>query len=85
MRYVIQFLGDALGRPTRVDGQYLTAYDPDTGDLQTTADASRALHFDHPADALHLWRAQSTVEPLRPDGKPNRPLTAFTITVDPVP
>jgi hypothetical protein len=42
------------------------------------------MRFADLAAAVACWKRQSTVRPLRPDGKPNRPLTAFTITFDQV-
>jgi hypothetical protein len=33
---------------------------------------------------LDLWQRPSTEVPLRPDGRPNRPLTAFTVEFETV-
>lgn len=69
-------------------GSLLASYDPDgnagAGDASWTLDPSRALVFNSPGAALELWRRRSTVRPLRPDGRPNRPLTAYTIEVSPL-
>jgi hypothetical protein len=32
--------------------------------------------------ALEYWKRQSHTVPLRPDGKPNRPLTAYSVSVE---
>lgn len=73
---------------------WLEAYDPDGGDpavdyptgtFGVTSDATKALRFPDGAAALQCWRQQSTRTPLRPDGKPNRPLTAMTVAVVPAP
>ena len=75
---------DSLAGGTPVHG-FLKSFDPDAhngrGDITFTRDASQAMKFDNGAQALECWRTQSTVRPLRPDGWPNRPLTAFTIEI----
>ena len=40
------------------------------------------MKFADMSEAFECWKRQSTVCPLRADGKPNRPLTAFSITFD---
>jgi hypothetical protein len=40
-----------------------------------------AMRFPDVRAALTYWKRQSTVQPLRADGQPNRPLTAFTVDV----
>jgi hypothetical protein len=71
--------------------QYLKAYDPDThapgetyptGYSEWTDKPEEAMIFATHTEALALWKTQSKVSPLRPDGKPNRPLTAVTISVE---
>jgi hypothetical protein len=39
------------------------------------------MRFKTAGEAWMLWRRPSRVRPVRADGKPNRPLTAFTIEV----
>lgn len=80
----LRIIGRAAdGLPSPEDGRYVISCDVDAyegrGHLETTDDPTRALAFDNAADALRYWRRQSTVVPLRPDGKPNRPLTAYHI------
>lgn len=62
---------------------WLESYDVDAHDglgaAQLTQDRDKALQFDDAGAALTAWKTQSTVRPLRADGKPNRPLTAFTV------
>lgn len=69
-------------------GEFLVAYDPDYADgrglVDWTVDSAAAKVFVDPVDAFELWRAVSTVRPLRLDGRPNRPLTAYTVTVETV-
>ena len=72
-----------------VEGQYIRFYDPDgnggRGDVDITSDPARALVFADAGEGLRAWKAQSATRPLRWDGKPNRPLTAFTVTFEPAP
>lgn len=67
-------------------GSYLKAYNPDAyngrGWSDWTFKLSDAMLFDSAIEALELWKTQSTVVPLRYDGKPNRPLTAFSVTTE---
>lgn len=66
-------------------GLFLMSYDPEAhdgrGDAAWTADPAKALKFESVLDALHFWKQVPASRPVRPDGKPNRPLTAFTITL----
>jgi hypothetical protein len=68
---------------------WLVSSDPDAfkgrGDAQFTTDPSRAKRFVDAKAALQYWRRESTVQPYRDDGKPNRPLTAYTVEVKPLP
>lgn len=81
----------STGEPTPFDGKYLVAYDasgPDSPDLtcwlEVTDDPAQALRA--PAgELLELWRSVDQRRPVRPDGQPNRPLTAFTIQTLPAP
>lgn len=82
------FLLSLHGRPI---GEWLTFYDPDAGDLERSGlidcspDAARALRFLNYLAAADYWQQQSTRLPLRPDGRPNRPLTAFTVEIKRLP
>jgi hypothetical protein len=49
------------------------------GTLQLSQDPAEARVFAHIGEALDYWRRPSQKTPLRPDGRPNRPLTAFTV------
>jgi hypothetical protein len=83
--YVIEIVGLADGTPTIATGTYVEDYTPDgndgQGELLLTARPELAKLYDDPMDALAEWKRVSTTHPTRPDGKPNRPLTAFTVTV----
>jgi len=67
-------------------GDYLEWADPDAnngmGDDRWTSDIDKAKKFATFADATACWQAQSAVNPIRPDGKPNRPLTAWSVCVE---
>jgi hypothetical protein len=83
---VIRIVGLADGTPTVASGAYVQDYTPDgndgQGDLVLTARRELAKTYDDPMAAIEDWKATSTTHPVRDDGKPNRPLTAFTITVE---
>ena len=55
------------------------------GTIETTSDPARAKRFASKAEAWAYWGQQSEVKPRRPDGRPNRPLTAWTVLVEPAP
>jgi hypothetical protein len=59
---------------------YIAAYNPTVGltSLECTLNPDRALRLDSRA-AFDLWQSSPTVDPVRPDGKPNRPLTGFDV------
>jgi hypothetical protein len=87
----IQIIGLISGIPTPFDGQYIVEYDPERDGkdpdglpmwchLVTTPNRTDALHLSN-HDAVELWRQVSQREPLRADGRPNRPLTAFTVEI----
>lgn len=86
----IKLVGLAAGPATPLDGQYLKEYDPNRdgrdpdgnpmmAHVVTTPDAADAIHFDGFAALRRVWMAVDQRHPVRDDGKPNRPLTAFTI------
>lgn len=71
-------------------GDLVKWYDPDfvppapnppypNGAVDFTRDPAEALTFDSFAHGFEFWRQESTSIPVRPDGRPNRPLTAFGI------
>lgn len=85
MSMVIKLIGTAAGVPTVHDGRYLSAYVPapllddetwGDGVLETVADSQFALKFPNLEAAMKVRNAQNG---LRPDGEPNRPLTAWTL------
>ena len=79
MSLVIKIIGEELG----VDF-YIMDFDLDSLTLETTSDKTEAKQFPDMVSAIEFWKQQSKILPFRPDGKPNRPLTAFTITFEQV-
>jgi hypothetical protein len=67
-----------------VQGDYLEWSDPDArdgmGDDRWTPDLAKAKRFPDFAAAMECWKAQSSIRPFRPDGRPNRPMTAYSVT-----
>lgn len=79
MAIKMQLWGSPHG-PTEFDGEYLLDMDFEAhdglGELTTTPDVAKAKWFADMADALEFWGRSPKCRPIRPDGKPNRPLTA---------
>lgn len=69
-----------------VYGDYLEWSDPNAkfgrGDEGWTSDIDRAKKFDTFDAAMKCWNTQSTLVPTRLDGRPNKPLTAYSITME---
>lgn len=88
MSYVIkiEWLGDMDRKePSEHEGRYVSRYDINAhdgrGQVWTTDNPREAIHFMTPVRAMRFYQRVSTVKPTREDGKPNRPLTAFTVSV----
>lgn len=83
MPWVIKILGNAAGLPCKEAGLYVMDMDVDAykgiGFLTCAIAPQRAKTFASPGAAMEYYRRTSKVTPLRPDGKPNRPLTAFNV------
>jgi len=69
-------------------GRFIRAYDVDAhggrGSVEFTTDPREAIRFASASLAMEAWRTQSKRVPLRDDGKPNRPLTAYTVEIEQV-
>jgi len=52
------------------------------GEVTFTDDKAEAKQFPDVGAAYQFYGRQSITRPLRPDGKPNRPLTAYNITFE---
>lgn len=64
-------------------GWYLASYDADGnegwGEAIWTDNPAEAIAFATATEARACWTEQSCLRPLRTDGQPNRPLTAFSV------
>lgn len=85
MSVVMIIVGAGDGRPTPHAGRYLAHYDPDAeplnGVIVSTADKAEALRFADVVEGLECRNQISKTMPQRlSDGKPNRPLSAYTVT-----
>lgn len=89
--YVIRYQG-LVGRaaiPGRVPiGAYLRSFDVEAhdgrGEANWTMLPQQAMKFRDAAAATWAWRTRSAKRPNRPDGRPNRPLTAFNVAIEPL-
>jgi len=84
---VIKIVGTVRGEETEFAGLFVMQYEPMAmdslghykgGKLICTRDLSQAMKFEDAAAAMRCWQRQNG---WRPDGKPNRPLTAFTVEI----
>lgn len=81
----IEFIGMVANDETP-DWQYLESFDLEAyngrGSVKLTRDVKHAMRFPDHGVAMETWRQQSQTVPVRPDGKPNRPLTAYHATFE---
>lgn len=56
---------------------------PNGGRIVITPFQIRAQRFDDNAAALIVWNTRSKTRPYRRDGKPNKPMTALTVQIEP--
>jgi hypothetical protein len=83
---VLKILEDAFGGKDCAG--YIQSYDTSVcdekgyGKLSVTDDIAEAKKFTDFIEASNFWKQQSETVPIRPDGRPNRPLTAFTVTLE---
>jgi hypothetical protein len=93
MSVIISIVGWMLDRECPVAGMYIKAVDNqkyvrgEIADewLTMTSDPAEARVWETAADAMAIYREVYKAHPVRPDGKPNRPLTAFSIIIHPLP
>ena len=81
--------GEVFFTARSMEGMWLVRCDVDAydgrGKLDTTVDPNNAARFATMAEAMLYYRRQSSVQPLRADGKPNRPLTAYSVSIEQLP
>lgn len=84
MSYIIEIIAPKHSREPR--RTWVRAMDFEVrngrGELLETVLITEAKRFKTNADAMEFWKTQSERRPLRPDGEPNRPLTAFTVLIE---
>jgi len=84
MSVVMKLLAWADGQPLRCAGEYVRTLDVQAASrdldwLTTTPDIALALRWPDPGAARRQWKEILKSDPVRADGKPNRPMTALTI------
>ena len=84
--HMIRVVGTAFGAfPPGTPTLLVSGFDPDAkagfGAISMTNDPDLALRFPSVGEATEFYRRQSKTRPFRPDGEPNRPMTAFSIEV----
>lgn len=66
---------------------YLKTFDAEAhdgiGNVEITRSLDEAMLFESYDAAFALWLTQSRTKPRRPDGEANRPMTAFTVMIEP--
>jgi hypothetical protein len=89
---VIQVVGLIQGGNTGFDGQFVVEFDPSRDGVEplsgmpmmahlvTTPDLDKATRYSA-VEAFELWRSVDQRNPVRPDGRPNRPFTAFSVSM----
>lgn len=84
MSVVLQIICRATGEPSAEDGQFIGAFNPRPlphGAVRFTRERRNALRFISAGEAFEFYgQAHGT----RPDGEPNRPLTAWSVSIEPV-
>lgn len=87
MPVVLQMVERPTAQPgvyvlTGFEGQYLKTFDFEahdgTGEISFTRDPDDAKQFADIGEAFAFLKRQPDCRPIRPDGHPNRPLTATT-------
>ena len=97
MEVAMKIQGLVNGGRTGFDGEYLVEYDPERDGfdplldlpmdafVSTTPVLAEAKRFETLVEFQAEWARVCQREPTRADGKPNRPLTAFTVSTVPIP
>lgn len=84
-KYALKIVGWMLDRPCPITGEYLEKFDfeqPQTEQLMWfTSDPAQAQAFPDAGAAIEAWKTVRQFDGLRPDGMPDRPLSAFSVTV----
>lgn len=80
-------VGPVLVPNGAICGEYVKTYDPEAygglGCATFTDNVKEAMKFDTASDAKTFVSQVPANRPLRADGRPNRPLRCFTLTIKP--
>jgi len=83
--FLIMCVSSAQGDPTSHDGMYLCRYEPEAHDgrglVEWSMSEERAIQFPTLVAAREAWMCVPRTRPTRDDGHPNRPLTAYTVSI----
>lgn len=83
---IVDFVGHGVVEGKDASPLYLESFDFEAhggqGFALFTNDKAKAKRFADTESAFEFWRTTSKTVPTRPDGKPNRPLTAATIEIE---
>jgi hypothetical protein len=84
-KYVMLCHGDARGMGEN-EGQYLAEFNLEAGHekIRWSDDIAEAIRFDSFHDFFATWNTVYARIPVRQDGKPNKPLTAWNVEPKPV-
>ena len=86
MAAVIKIVERADHSPSPEANQYVVMYDHDgeygRGLGEFSANIEHALLFPDKAAAMEFWQRTARWRATRPDGEPNRPLTAYTVEIE---
>lgn len=90
MAWIMRIEGMADRSPTVARGQFVSEFHANVnqgrGDLVLTRDPANAMRFRTKDAAFACWQTQCKPPfDRRRDGKPNRPMTAYTVTILPYP
>ena len=88
MATLMKVVGFAGGHPCPIAGQYLESFDHEAHDGlgfgTFVLNPTHAMRFKDLVEAAEFWKTVPLCRPMRPDGQPNRPLTATTVTFEEV-
>lgn len=89
---VIQLVSLVSGDPHSLDGTYVVQYHPGPTSmphghclLRTTPDILKAKVYANAEAAHSEWTRVDNRRPVRPDGQPNRPMTAWNVVIQEAP
>jgi len=86
--FILRIIRRADGAKSHAGGLYVKSFDPNAidgqGHVVLCKNPVEAVAFADKESAVHYWEQPSTAKPTRADGKPNRPMTVFTVEIIPL-